>query len=108
MPGHRCRTNLSGELMLYLLTASASSSGFIGAFGIASATSQAVAIGITAVPTPLDEEGADESKRTTSTDSLQLFSSHTARGQHSTSGQRKVCMINPNVMWLRSCYGGAE
>jgi len=50
---------LRGELLLYLLTASGASSGFTGAFGIGKATLQAGNIGITALPTPLDEEDWD-------------------------------------------------
>ena len=44
-----------GELMMYLSTAAAGQDGFTGAFGIAVATSAAVAAGIASVPTPITE-----------------------------------------------------
>ncbi len=50
---------LRGELTLHLFTASTAGSGFFGAFGIGLASLQAVTIGVTAVPTPIDEEDAD-------------------------------------------------
>ena len=50
---------IRGDLLLYLVTASASGEGMSGAFGIGLATSAAVAVGVTAVPTPLTEESND-------------------------------------------------
>jgi len=48
-----------GELLLTLLAAAAAGDGFIGAFGIGVVTAQAFGIGITALPTPIDEEDWD-------------------------------------------------
>jgi len=47
---------LRGDLNLFLSASSGAGSGFHGAFGIGIVTDQAIAIGITALPTPLDEE----------------------------------------------------
>ena len=48
-----------GELLVLLKTASVAGAGFFGAFGIGVATAAAVAIGISAVPTPITEEEWD-------------------------------------------------
>ena len=48
-----------GELVLNLITAAAANNGFVGAFGCGIATSPAFAVGSTAVPMPIDEEGWD-------------------------------------------------
>jgi len=48
-----------GELLIYLKAATAAGDGFHGAFGIAKATSAAVLVGATAVPTPITEEAWD-------------------------------------------------
>jgi len=44
-----------GELLLYLKSAAAASNGFTGAFGIGLTTSQAFAIGVTAMPGPITD-----------------------------------------------------
>ena len=48
-----------GQFMANLGSGSAASSGFFGAVGIGLATAAAVAVGITAVPTPITEQGWD-------------------------------------------------
>ena len=46
---------IRGLLDMFLTTATANGSGFVGAFGIGIVTDAAFAVGITAVPTPLTE-----------------------------------------------------
>ncbi len=48
-----------GRLQLFLDNAAAGGEGFLGAFGIAVATSAAVAAGAASVPTPITEQGWD-------------------------------------------------
>ena len=48
-----------GEFVVNLLTSSAPNGGFHGAFGIAVVTQAALTVGVTAVPSPLDEEDWD-------------------------------------------------
>ena len=50
---------IRGNLKMHLLSATAAGDGFQGAFGIGVATAAAVAIGVTAVPTPLTEQGSE-------------------------------------------------
>ena len=46
-----------GELLLTLLTSSVQAGGYVGAFGIAIVTAQAVSIGVTAIPGPIADVG---------------------------------------------------
>ena len=48
-----------GELLVQLVTASASGGGFFGAFGIGIVTAAAFSAGVASVPTPITEEGWD-------------------------------------------------
>ena len=48
-----------GEFVANLTAASAAANGYFGAVGIGLATAAAVAVGITAVPTPITEQGWD-------------------------------------------------
>ena len=48
-----------GELVFSLILADAASAGFHGAFGIGIATQAAIAAGVTAVPTPITEQDAE-------------------------------------------------
>ena len=48
-----------GELLLTIITAGGAGEGFVGAFGIGVATAAAIAAGITAVPTPVTEQDAE-------------------------------------------------
>jgi len=50
---------LRGDLTMQLSASSAALDGFTGAFGIGVTTLQAFTIGVTAVPTPIDEQGWD-------------------------------------------------
>ena len=48
-----------GHLLLQLLTAVSAADGFVGAFGMAKASSAAILAGVASVPTPLTEESWD-------------------------------------------------
>ena len=48
-----------GDMLIYLQSAAAAGDGFAGAVGIGIASSAAISIGVSAVPTPLTEEDAD-------------------------------------------------
>ena len=48
-----------GEFLIFLETATAAGDGYVGAVGIGVATTAAVAVGVTAVPTPITEEDWD-------------------------------------------------
>ena len=48
-----------GEAVLQLVTAAAAGDGFAGALGIANVTSNAIGVGITAVPTPITDDNWD-------------------------------------------------
>ena len=50
---------LRGELLLFLTSAAAAQDGYAGAFGIGLATASAIAIGVTAVQTPIDDQDWD-------------------------------------------------
>ncbi len=48
-----------GEFLAYLKTSAAAASGFHGAFGIGIASDAALAVGVSAIPTPITEEAWD-------------------------------------------------
>ena len=50
---------IRGELLVMLLTSNAAGNGFSGAFGIGVASADATAVGVTAVPNPIDDEDWD-------------------------------------------------
>ena len=50
---------IRGNFVARLSVVSGASAGFFGAFGIGKATAAAIAVGVTAVPTPITEDGWD-------------------------------------------------
>jgi len=50
---------LRGELVFWLTSATATNQGYHGAIGVGNFTDAAIAVGVTALPAPLDEEGWD-------------------------------------------------
>ena len=53
-------TRMRGELLLYLTSAASANDGFDGAVGIGLVSDEAAAVGITAVPTPIDDIDFEE------------------------------------------------